>query len=241
MGKVKMAKQTKQTIPSFKVNPPSVETIGVDGKVYNPSFKGPTNWHQLREADYGRGFRQGTFGDNFRLAHSAYMNQRSKDRDTREYAKEIVGVSQNHFITGNTALYGGEELIFAVDFPQVEDSRIAINQKDLEARLSKRQIGKVILSEDSLVRAMPRSDVREGDYTSAQIRKSQYPLLLTGDKESSEKTAQIMKKIKKPGYLFVPSVGAIRCPVLVEGGDGLGLGGYWYGFDDGRCSFGVRQ
>ena len=170
--------------PSFEVVP-AVTTIKVGDKVYNASPVGPGNWHQVRLGDYGEGFKQGTFGDNLTLVHAAYLN-----RDSRE-AKGVVKLVQNNWLTGNTALYGGKDLIYAVDFPEVRDGRIVIDEKGLNAKLGSKQEGEVIFGKG--VRALSRSQVRHGEYNPSEALKSAYPILITGDEEASEKTAQILK------------------------------------------------
>src|SRR3989344_1811479 len=127
----------ERTKPSFKVTP-AVTTIAVDGVVYNASPVGPNTWYQVRERDYGKGFKQGYFGPNFNLVHGCYVNKDSKDEQIRKHANGVVSVARNNWVTGRTALYSGDkerELIFIQDEPEVKDGRIVMNQKALKARL----------------------------------------------------------------------------------------------------------
>ena len=231
----------QKTQPTFNVRP-AVTTIQVGDVVYNAEPAGPGNWHKLRQADYGQDFRQGTFGENFTLAHSGYINQKSENEQTRKHARNVVQVVRKQWLTGNTALYGGEkELIFAQDFPEVQEGNIVMNQKDLEARLGKHQVGDVVISDDCLVRAMPREKVREGECNTEQMLKESYPIFLTGDAEAPEKMADMMQTVEKPGYLWVPRKNKVRVPGLGESDVRLFLVGLWFEFFVDRYSFGVRR
>ena len=232
--------------PPFNVRP-AVTIIEVDGIVYNASPVGSNTWHQVREGDYGEGFKQGVFGQNFNLLHNGYVNKDSEDEQIRKHANGVVSTARNNGVIGRTALYGGDqdrELIFIQDEPKVKDGRIVMSQKALEARLGsrRRKIGNVIFSDDGLVRAIPRADVREGEYGAEQMRKLSYPIFMTGDADAPEKMVDIMKIAGKSGYLCVPYPNSIRVPGLSEGGGGVFLVGSFTGeFVVGWCSFGVRQ
>ena len=224
--------KAQRTKPTFEVLHGTI-SVKVNGRVYNVRAVGPSTWHGLRNANYGFGFKEGTLGENLNLLYSAYLNQETSE------SKGVIGV-QRLWVTGNTAMYGGDgELIFAQDMPEVKEGRIFMLQKDLEARLGKREVKGVIFSDDGLVRAMPRANVREGEYNAEQMLRATFPIFMTGDENASEKMADMMQACSKPGYFWVPAPKAIRVPGLDEASDRLGLDGGWLEFGGVRYSFGV--
>ena len=222
-----------------------VSTFAVNGQVYNQNFiKG--NIRDLRKANLGRDnegvYVPGTYGSQFFLYFGATLNPKMPGAN-----KVIESACFPYVLFGDTALYGGDkdessEYIFAQDHPSIKGSKIVMAQKVLESRLGSPQEGEVIFGSHG-VRAMPRKSAYDGEFTSRQIKKvADTIVFLTGRKESPEEVAQIMRKIRKPGFLGVPSVGRITVPALYEGDDGLSLAGDdWDEFIDDWCSFGVRQ
>ena len=214
--------------PTFNVRP-AVTTIEVDGVVYNAQpIAG--NWHQVRDGDYTEGFRQGIMR-------------------AQESAGKIVKVARNKWVTGNTALYGGNsgnEWVFAQDLPEVKEGRIVMNQDELVARIEaegKRIVNDYLhISADGQVRAMKRKGFRSGEYTIEQMLASNQPTLITGDEQAPRKIADMMEIAKKPGYLSIPSQGIITVPDLDGGGGRVYLlGGNWGEFNGNGRSFGVRR
>src|SRR3989344_4897456 len=148
----------KSAIPSFKVTPGSVK---IGKTVYNSSPQGIGNLRQLRRADYGQSFRQGTFGENLTIAHAGYIHRESEDAEIRKYARQIVRQITDVIkggILGDTVAYGGgknSKLIFAQDHPLIRGGQIVMDPKVLESRLGSHQEGEVIFGTHG-VRAMPR-------------------------------------------------------------------------------------
>ena len=233
--------------PTFNVRP-AVTAIEVDGVVYNAQpIAG--NWHQVRDGDYTEGFRQGIMRAQVNLVHSGYVNKGSDDKLTKESAGKIVKVARNKWVTGNTALYGGNsgnEWVFAQDLPEVKEGRIVMNQDELVARIEaegKRIVNDYLhISADGQVRAMKRKGFRSGEYTIEQMLASNQPTLITGDEQAPRKIADMMEIAKKPGYLSIPSQGIITVPDLDGGGGRVYLlGGNWGEFNGNGRSFGVRR
>lgn len=235
-------------LKDFEITERVTTTIRLGNRTYNLASQGPGTWLYLcTEANYGQDesgkFRAGTFGDNFDLSAWACANRHSEDRKVSRYANEFARIVINHQVTGNTRTYGGtKDLIFAVDKPQVVNGNVIIDEQNLIARLGRRQVESVIFSDDGLVRAMPRSDVRYGRCDPTQASKSSFPILLTGIEESPEMTVQMISPVKMTVYFWVPREGEIRVPKLGDYGGELGLygdGGDEFGY--GKYSFGVRQ
>lgn len=192
--------------PKFESLPTKVIPVKVDGVIYN-AFPMFGTFEDLKNVKYGEGFIQGTFGHQFALVHGAYLNPKNTD------AQNIVLITKNNNICGNTILYGKRELIFAVDFPEFIGGRIGLlTEQDLTSKLSSRQEGDVFFSEDGLVRAIPRANLESG--YNFQIASSTYPILLTGDRTSPQKSAEILTILQRPALFLVPSTGIVTVPCL---------------------------
>lgn len=213
------------------------KTIETAGRVYTDSpIRG--NFHKLREANYGQGFRPSTFGEILSLADQSYINQGNAGADN------VVQAARKFWLSGNTSAYGGEEIIIVQNFPNIEGGRIVMNPKELEDLLSRGKdlVKGVRLSRDGRVGSVSREMVREGWHDEEEIRNSLYPIVLALNKEGSNNMAGISNTTKKKAYFRFPAVGEIRVPGLVEVDGRLGLGGDdWFGFDDYSYSFGVRE
>ena len=226
-----------QRKPSFEVQR-AITLVKIDGKVYNATPIGPKNWHNLRNAEYGQGFRQGSFGENVGLVHAAYMNQDSQE------AQAIVCASRKSFITGNTAILYTPQTIFVQDSPQVTNRQIVMDAQTLESKIGKKTIQGVTFSDDGSVRAIPYDFAKEWQ-TSEQMRKNPFAIALTGDENAPEKIAEMQDVTQKKGYVWALGKGT-QNEIRVPGVDGFDyrvfLGGdRWYEFLGDGYSFGVQQ
>ena len=206
----------------------AVTTINVDGRIYNAALAGPTNWHILRRADYGQGFRESTFGENLDLVHAAYSNKESPE------AQSIIDKTRGLLIGGDTAIIYTPELIIVSDFPKVGGNRILMDENTLRARLGSHEVKKVIFSDDLKVRAIPYEFAAEWQ-DADEMRNNPFSIALTGDEEAPEKLAQIQEKIGKRGYVWALSKGTkdeIRVPSLSGYADRLYLSGDGWGVLD---------
>lgn len=236
------------TKPSFNVSSDG-RTVEVNGVVYNVFPAGPGNLYKLKNADYGQGFRQGTFGEEYLLFTGAYLNQQDSA------AKEVINSMNRLFgIVGNTVAYGGtKDLMFAIDEPGFRNRRIFLpDEKTLISKLGKKQIGNVVFGDS--VRAMPRPAVRKNEYTVYRASRSDYPIFLTGLEDASELIAQASRRTKKQVFFWYPEEMEISLPGFEEVGgrfvlsgdfreEGIGSGsieGIPFKFD-GWHSFGVRK
>ena len=227
----------EQTKSDWKHTLPVFGTIKTAGRVYTDSpING--NFHQLRQADYGKGFRQGIFGEQLALVHKAYFNQGDAGADN------VVSVAGTLFISGNTAMKYIQDLVIVQDIPKVRNGRIVMDESKLIRKLSKNANKGVRFSDDGSIRAMPYGFGTEWQ-DSQQMKNNPFPILLTGDLEAGEKLAQIQDRIQKKGYIWALGQGinsVIRVPDLREFDGRLFLdGNIWDEFDDDRGSFGVRQ
>ena len=223
--------------PTFEVAR-VVTTVTVGDKVYNSKPKGPDNFHTLRAQNYGEGFRQATYGEVVRLAHSAYLNSESPE------AQAIIKSNRQSWTSGNTAIQYMPSGIYVIDEPQTADGRIVVaSEKDLTARLGSKEVKGVVFSDDGNVRRIGYDFAREWQ-TPAEIAKNPFAIALTGDEDAPEKMAEILGAIKKKGYVWAlgkVSQPEIRVPVLNEYVNRLGLSGDGWDEFDFRYSFGVRS
>ena len=224
---------------SWEYTPPSVGTIEVDGKVYNASPRGPGNVHFLKNEYYGEGFRQGTFGEQFNLVHSAYLNQKKNG------ARGIVNVVKNHWASGDTALLGRKDDILVMNNLEIRNGRIYMNSDKLEDLLSQSTelYEGVKISSCGNIGRISRKIIKKGyNKSPTEIKDSLHPYVafLTLDSGSPPKIDKILEITEKPAYIWVPSDGVVGVPGLGEGDGRLDLF-VWGGFGGGRCSFGVRK
>ena len=236
-------------LPSFDKKV-AISTYVVDGVIYNAS-PAHGNLLELRKADFGEDsqgvYAEGTYGDEFNLYRGAIC------RPKRPGAKEVIKLFTEEWVSGDTTVYGGDEgseLIFAQDHPLISRGRIVMNQKRLESCLGRgsRQVGEVIFGSHG-VRAIPRKSVRNGSYNPTKIKKSGCTVFLTGREQAPEETAQVLRKIRKPAVLLMPSIGRTIVPGLFEGSYGLAIGGGdrldvdgdWSDKGGDYCAFGVIQ
>lgn len=231
--------------PSFNVSKDG-KTVEVDRVVYSTAPVNAGNFNNLRKSNYTKGFRQSTFRELLNLENAAYINQE------KDESKKLVQFNREDCfpLVSDTIYYGGgKNLIFAIDYPQLKDGKLTLNEKELTDKLGKTQIGSVIFSDDCFVRAIPRGE-NSRVYNAFQISGSDYPVFLTGDKLAPEKTAQILDKIKKPVDIsfsnkFILGVAPkklISIPVFMEGEDALIMvGSSLDDMGEGLSSFGVRK
>ena len=225
-----------------------VTIIETAGAVYHAQQVGPGNWRQARGGYYPKGFKQGGMGAQLNLVYLGYIHRDSNDEIINKHAKDIVEIAHESWVTGDTALYGGNAgsaWVFAQDFPEVIAGRIVMNQDTLVARLEapgKRIIDDNLhISADGQVRAMKRENFRIGNYTIGQMLESNQPIFLTGDEQAPRQMANIMHVTGKLGCLSIPSQGDISVPVLGEMADKLCLDGDWKDFYPNTYSFGIRH
>jgi len=103
----------------FKHNP-SNRTIETAGRVYGDTPTRPGNFHQLRQANYGQGSRQATFGEILDLAYSSHINQGNVEAD------KVIQTAKNNPLSGNTAMRYTPQIRIVQDMPEVRDGRIVM-------------------------------------------------------------------------------------------------------------------
>ncbi len=211
--------------PSFKVSQDG-KTVEVDEVVYNftpcsggfnringgPRLRRGTAFHELRNGNYGEGFKQGSLGDQSKLLFSAYLNH--KESGANLILLDIEGL----ILIGNTTALYTPQLIIVQDNPSVEDGKVVMEEKGLVSKLSKYPKNGVRFSDDGSIRASTRTQI-EYKHSSEQIKGSSFPILLTGDLDSPEKIAEILKMHKlnyatisierKKNIISIPSLSTI--------------------------------
>lgn len=173
----------------------SVETIKFNGKTFNVEPVRSLEIEELpsfREADlrgeYGAGFRQGTYGDQFDLFYAlclAYNTQPELKMMAHKKLKYFIDGSDG--VGGNTAIIRGSNLIIVQDMPEIRGGKIIMDEKDLIAKLGSREVNGVLFSDDGHIRATP--------YGVTTYVDGNFPLMtaLTGDTSVNEKLEDLCK------------------------------------------------
>jgi len=230
-----------QETKSGEYTSPSVGAIKIDGKFYNASPIGSGDFHFLRNADYGEGFRQGTYGEQLTLLNQACLNQ---NKDSLKY---IVDLVEDSWISGDTALLGRKDDILVMNNPKIKGGRIHINPEELEDLLigSKKLYKGVEISSCGNVGRISRKIIKKGyNKSSDEIRGSLHPYIafLTLNPDSLSQIDGILKIIGKPVYVQAPLNGKVRVPDFGVGVNGLEVDGYYSTeFFSDRYSFGVHK
>jgi len=240
----------------FKYTPPSFGTIEAAGRVYTASAIGPLNFCDLRLSNYGKGFRQATFGELLDLVYESYFNQGN------EGACKVVEVAKEYLLSGNTSVIYTPELVIVQDMPRidknwaimtvngmtndgkpVENGGIIMNPRNLIAKLSKSANKGVKFSDDGTIRALPYG-FETGFQTLEKMVDNPFPIALTGDLKAPVKLAQIEQERQHlRGFIWALDEGTknkIRVPVLDVLSE-YGIGASWNGYDKQGHSFGVLE
>jgi hypothetical protein len=214
--------------------------------------KGPDNWINLHNTDYGKNpltgepLRQQSFPQSVRLFNFAVAHRKNP-----LYAP-IINALIGKVITGDSLLLWTPESFYCVDFPDEElvsqlgvDNQPALSQieKKLQAQL-KRQIGEhVQVSESGLIRYTPSQFIIFGEQDQDTLATNPGNIVVAGTLQDSKGLAKSSASYKlKPFFngLQNPQGMTVTVPALrSDGFDGrlYVYGNYW--FDDrSRCSFG---
>lgn len=154
------------------------------GLQFNAQRVGPTNFYELRQADYGPGFRMATMPELVPLVYAFLENQ---DYDT---AKNAVKSMEAYGITGNTGIRYVQEGMFVQDNPGWRDGRIYMSQKVLESRLGSHEEEGVVFSDDRSVRFTPYGFVSDEEQSPLDLSKNLGVIALVGGEENAEKIAK---------------------------------------------------
>lgn len=223
--------------PTFKsLHQRRVLPVQVECREYNIFPRIGEFFSVLRKEDYGEGYKQGTFGDQFALINGAYWNR------TNPVAGQLFQSSSRLFVIGNTASYTGDKLVFAVDEPIVENGNAVMDPKKLEGMLGTKQVRSVVFSDDGRVRAMPRWRAMTSGYGLGHVLESDIPILHTGNEQSPEMINELLRDMGRHcAYLCVPDEEFVGVPVFTMGNEELNLGCYTLDEKVIGCSFGVRN
>lgn len=229
-----MARATQEK-PGFREV--GVATMNLDnGLVFNSQRVGPINFHGLRKADYGEGFRMPSFHELVPLVHASLENSGYAT------AKAVVQTLKSYWLIGNTGILWTPRGMYVQDSPEVRKDRIYINEKDLENELSATQERGVIYSDNRSVRFTPLGFQIKGQ-TALNLSKNPGIIALVNGEENAEKLAESSQHYRLKPYLF--GYKQVDSPIisvldLNSGlfGDRLGVDAYYSECCGGRYSFG---
>ncbi len=150
------------------------------GLIYKTQRIGPMTFRNLRNADYGTGFRMPTMPELVSLVYASLEN--------RNYggAKEVIKTLKNHWIAGNTGILYTPEGMYVQDNPNMEDGGISMNQKVLEGKLGRHQEKGVLFSNDRSIRFTPYNYKTESQ-SSLEFSQNSGIIALIGGEENAEK------------------------------------------------------
>jgi len=154
------------------------------GLRFNAQRVGPMNFNELRNADYGKGFRIPTMPELVPLIYVSLENKKKY-----KAAKNVVRTLRNHGITGNTGVLYVPEGIFVQDNPKLKDGKISMNQKTLEKKLGSYEEKGVVFSNNKTIRFTPYNYKRE-EQTPLELSRNTGIIALTGSEENAEKLAK---------------------------------------------------
>ena len=204
---------------------------------FNAQSVGPGTFRELREADYGPGFRMPKMPELIPLVYSSLENQDYKT------AKNVVNTLKEYWLTGNTGILYVPEGMFVQDVPELKKGRISMDQKALEARLGSYEESGVVFSDDRSVRFTLYGFVRE-EQSSLALSENPGVIALVGGEENAEKIAKASEHYRLDPYFW--SLGNVKSPAISVAGLGssvfggrLGVGAGSEEYLDRRYSFGV--
>lgn len=203
--------------PSFEeVVAVTIMNLSDVGLSFNAQKVGPMNFHGLRNADYGKGFRMPTVPE---LVPLVYASLENKDYAS---AKNVVKILRD-WLTGDTVVHYFPEGVFVEDNPKIKDNGIVTpNYKALESKLGNSEEKGVIFSDDGKIRFTPYGFKKE--YQSAlDLSKNSGVIALVNGEENAEKLARASEHcLGQPCFLALSKVDSPKTRVAVL---------YSYGFD----------
>ena len=200
---------------------------------------GPMNFNDLRNADYGEGFRMPTIGEAIPLIYTSLEN---KDYTT---AKKVIKTLKQNWITGNTGILYTPEGMFVQDNPSIKNGKIVMNANQLEKKLGSFEEKGVVFSDDKSIR-FTNYDFQIEFQSSLQLAKNKGVIAYAGGEEKAEQLAEASEYFKiKPYFFALKNVNSPQTRVADLGSDYFGSG---LGVDandsegfGGRFSFGVSE
>ena len=154
-----------------------------EGLVFDAQRAGPMNFADLRNADYGEGFRMATMPEIVSLIYASLENQ---DYDT---AKNVIKTLRKGII-GNTGILYVPDGMFVEDNPRLKEGKISMNQKTLERRLGSHEERGVVFSDNGKIRFTPYNYIKKTQLSS-QLSTNTGIIALVGGKENAEKLARV--------------------------------------------------
>jgi len=207
------------------------------GLSFNSERIGPLNFNDLRNADYGFGFRMPTLQELVKLVYASFEHH---DYMTSRIVKKAL---KKNCLAGNTGILYTEEGMYVQDNPRLIDKRISMDQKDLDKSLAYVK-NRVFFSNDETVR-FTRYGFKIESQTSLELSKNRGVIALVGNEENAEKIAKISRNFRvDPYFCALDNVDLPRVRVAGLASDGpcgrLDVDAYYDGLNfNTRCSFGV--
>lgn len=181
------------------------ETIGIttiDLPEFNLQFNaqrvGLMSFANLRNANYGAGFRMSTMPQLIPLVYSLYENRRNPT------ARDLAQKLRDNPFSGNTGILYTYKGMFVQDNPEAEKegilSKINMDEKSLKDMLGSREEKGVVFSDDGRVRFTPYG-FKVGSQRPSVLAKNRGVIAFAGGEEKAEMLALASKYYKiKPEF-----------------------------------------
>lgn len=184
------------------------QTIESEEKTFNARPVGPGPFNYLRKQNYGEGFKQGTFRDQFDLLHITGLN---KDKEIANRLFGIINPRSSSYLgtIGNTILlkfeHRGKDLVFAIDNSQLEirapEDRTHPKTYFMNRLGRKKRDQAILKSDDGRVRAVNKQLLLES--VDRDIFWKLYISFLTGDEGAFEKAENIQFDPALKNYAWI--------------------------------------
>lgn len=137
----------------FRINPKAEKRLLNDfGLEFTQQLFGPERFFELRNIDYGQGFKMATFPEVSSFL-SVILREEGKRYDS--FKESISFRRKNYSLVGNTALFSRDKRIYVQDNPNLDFEGVVIDERILEDM--QRESNDVSYNKDRTIRAT-RSD-----------------------------------------------------------------------------------
>ncbi len=167
----------KETVTITTIN---LEDVGLN---FNARRVGPKNFVDLRNANYGEGFRMPTIPEVVPLIYASLENQNYTT------AQNVVRTLKDHRISGNTGILYTEKGMYAQDNPNLRNSIVSMNERILKSKLGPTEEAGVVFSDDKSVRFTPYGFKIER--LGKDLGKNKGIIAIVGGQENAEKLVRV--------------------------------------------------
>ena len=168
-----------------------------DGLKFNAKRVGPTTFSQLRQSDYGFGFRMPTMPELIPFVHASLEN-----RDD-EAAKSVIRTLRDYWLAGDTGILYTLDGVYVQDNPEMKGGRVSMRQEILEQKLSSNnEKNGVFYSDDGSIR-LAFCRLEKGSKTPLGLSRNPMVIAFAGSEENAGKLEKISEHYKSNPWLHI--------------------------------------